>query len=82
MEHLLCFMHLVVHICDYIHFVRLPITHVSTNLCKPFHRFLDTYQKIICERHQTVYFWTGICKMKYQLFRSNVIAFLSSRDDI
>ena len=35
-------MHLVVHTDDYIHLVRMPITHVSTNLYKQFHGFLDT----------------------------------------
>jgi len=40
--HNLFFMHLVVSSYDYIHLVRLPMTHVITTLYKQFHEFLDT----------------------------------------
>ena len=44
---LLCFIQIVVHTYNYIHLVRLPMTHVSTTRYKQFHVFLDTQQKVI-----------------------------------
>jgi hypothetical protein len=50
---------------------------------KPFHGFLDTWQKFTCERHQIVISGLTFARGSNQPFRSNAVPFLSSsRADI
>jgi hypothetical protein len=57
--------------------------HLSVTLYKPFHRLLNTKQKVICVRHQTFISGLTFPRESNQPFRLNAIVLMcSSKADI